>query len=900
MNKLALLCCIGLLFLACKKESPVQPHRNLPPKTLLWLFPDSTIAEGVSKQTIRWWGEDPDGIVYGFLFAVDTARTGTIGIPDPDTLKWEWTTRNDTLISFPLRQVQGTFVVFVRAVDNTIGIHLPEQSSVRLRRSDNSYYWDKNKSENFDDGDELLPNLPTAEDPRGANQSMPLKNSPPRISFANDPTSSTVKELQQPETTYTAATFAWVATDLDGDETITEFRLALNDTTDPARTVSIPASNSLITLLVPRARSDTATSEVDADIYSGNFLNRRFIRTIPGLRLNALNTFYVQAKDVAGEFSPRIHMPQSSGRWYVRKPQGRLLTVIDYISSDSTNAASFYRSTFAQVVLPGGSLANYDELNIGRGVTAQDKQNSSAGIGNPVYGALVARYLDPAFIYTLFLYDYVFWYTDQYPSLQIAQQSLFQYKNNTFDGRRGRVIFSTTFGTDPDPRGTLRDFTPVESVSPMNLTGSYPLPAMGDSRIPGGHRVEPDSSDLTSIFPPLAFSGSGIYSVFMRSVNRQPGARYIYRMQTDTRVPTRYTYVVAFDSLLSVANPSGSNLVAVGNNGAIVTSNDGGTSWSLGTRQVDATLRSVYFATATKGWAVGDAGTILVTNDAGNTWTNQSVITSQSLTGVRFTDAQKGLVCGTKGLMIMSTDGGNAWTSLSTGTTKNLRSVSYLNGTTAVAVGDSTAIIKSTDGGTSWNLRSSGLPGSTIRNFLSVQFPSPTVGYVVGSSGVVRKTTDGGETWNAVSSLPSGSSLGSLRSAFFTDAQRGWVVGNFNNLAGISNVGAVYVTSDGGLAWVQQFSDNVAQNGTTQALLAVAFSSSSNGVMTGSGGIIVSTQNGGTAWSFQPRGSLNVGVIDGDKRFVFVGLPLHVLNGQPGDDLVKGFLEHVFLREFNE
>jgi hypothetical protein len=37
-----------------------------------------------------------------------------------------------------------------------------------------------------------------------------------------------------PEITFTVATFSWIGSDLDGDETIREYQYALNDTVNPA------------------------------------------------------------------------------------------------------------------------------------------------------------------------------------------------------------------------------------------------------------------------------------------------------------------------------------------------------------------------------------------------------------------------------------------------------------------------------------------------------------------------------------------------------------------------------------------------------------------------------------------------------------------------------------------
>src|SRR5512135_2919135 len=87
------------LVAGCSKDYPDQPLPNRTPKTYLWLFPDSTIAQGNSRQRIRWWGDDPDGIIKGYLFtAGKVVRQGGGYL---DSLAWIWTTRNDSLVAFP-------------------------------------------------------------------------------------------------------------------------------------------------------------------------------------------------------------------------------------------------------------------------------------------------------------------------------------------------------------------------------------------------------------------------------------------------------------------------------------------------------------------------------------------------------------------------------------------------------------------------------------------------------------------------------------------------------------------------------------------------------------------------------------------------------------------------------
>ena len=510
--------------LSCSERIADTPLEQGVPRTLLWLFPDGELAVGVSRQSIHWWGEDPDGLVRGFLLSFSAIGSPTTSVPQPDTLRYTWMTTTDSLVLFPLDTLFRNFLVVARAVDDRFE-GLPQQSVVRLTPEP---FWDRNDNGIRDGDDPLLPTLTAAMDPRGAALTFPVRNTRPTITFLAGPLDQT-KPLKQPDTTFTAATFAFKGADFDGDNTLRSYRIALNDTSEGSW-LNVSLRDTIVTLVVPRARSDGAGSEVTADVYGGYFLGRRLLGQIEGLRLDAPNIFYVQVEDVAGERSDPLQLPSATDHWYVRRPRGRLLLVSDYISFDASLALQTYLETLASV--PGGQFQTVDRLDIGRGLTAADKV-----LGTP--GALVPPYVDPALIYTFLLFDYVLWYTDQYPSLAVAQLSLFTYIQNG-----GKVLFSTSFQTTADPRGALRDFAPIDSVSSVDLSPTRPPvpPAVaGDSRIPAGLLVLPDSTDPGRIYPLLAFNATpAIHSIFLRPVYRRADARYIYHLEADPRVPARY------------------------------------------------------------------------------------------------------------------------------------------------------------------------------------------------------------------------------------------------------------------------------------------------------------------------------------------------------------------------
>lgn len=167
---------------------------------------------------------------------------------------------------------------------------------------------------------------------------------------------------------------------------------------------------------------------------------------LPNLKLNSLNTFYVKAKDIAGSFSRTIAMPDSQKKWYVKKPKGEILIIDDYTIAD--NAEGFYLK-----MLDSLGLGNkYDYLDIKYGKTA-----TTPGIYLP-------KFINPTFIETLRLFKAVFWFTDNDPSLEVAQLSVRNYTE-----RGGKILLSMVFPQIFDTR-SLGDFLPIDSVSPTPIS----------------------------------------------------------------------------------------------------------------------------------------------------------------------------------------------------------------------------------------------------------------------------------------------------------------------------------------------------------------------------------------------------------------------------------------------
>lgn len=170
--------------------------------------------------------------------------------------------------------------------------------------------------------------------------------------------------------------------------------------------------------------------------------------------------------------------------------------------------------------------------------------------------------------------------------------------------------------------------------------------------------------------------------------------------------------------LLGIAN-SGAHLVAVGDRGNIVVSNDGA-NWAQVQVPVRSTLTSVTFADQNNGWAVGHDAAILHTGDGGKTWQLQSFQPEleKPFLDVLFADASRGYAVGAYGLFMTTSDGGATWAELDAPAVRedelHLNSLTRLGSGEYFVVGESGTMGLSVDG-TTWERLTSPYDGSLYK-----------------------------------------------------------------------------------------------------------------------------------------------------------------------------------------
>jgi photosystem II stability/assembly factor-like uncharacterized protein len=253
--------------------------------------------------------------------------------------------------------------------------------------------------------------------------------------------------------------------------------------------------------------------------------------------------------------------------------------------------------------------------------------------------------------------------------------------------------------------------------------------------------------------------------------------------------------------LLAVAH-AGKRLVAVGERGIVVLSDDDGRRWRQAVAVPSSvTLTAVRFADARHGWAIGHGGVILHSRDGGEIWHKQADGRSlaaaavdaagagaveqqraarqladdgpdKPLLDLHFHDKHHGFVVGAYNLCFETHDGGSTWTSVMPrlDNPKGLHLYAiHADGGTLYIAGEQGLLLRSQDGGKTFVRLTSPYAGS----WFSLAVPRPGVVVAAGLRGNIFVSADRGESWAAVPGAPPASIVGSAVSGDGT-----WVLVN--------------------------------------------------------------------------------------------------------------------------
>ena len=253
--------------------------------------------------------------------------------------------------------------------------------------------------------------------------------------------------------------------------------------------------------------------------------------------------------------------------------------------------------------------------------------------------------------------------------------------------------------------------------------------------------------------------------------------------------PSIISSMAAQSVMLSVAR-AGHRLVAVGERGFIIVSDDNGVSWSQVGSPVSVTLVKVRFIDDVEGWAVGHAGVVLHTRDGGLSWNKQldgvqaaeiefqeakqategsddaekmqeRLAQAQQLVDdgpdkplldTLFLDAKNGLVVGAYGLAFVTHDGGLSWQSIRSRIDNpnglHLYSIERVGGDLFIA-GEQGTLLRSSNEGKTFEPLTSPYEGTTF----GLQATNSNFIVAFGLRGKAFESKDRGDTWQPLDTL---------------------------------------------------------------------------------------------------------------------------------------------------
>lgn len=282
---------------------------------------------------------------------------------------------------------------------------------------------------------------------------------------------------------------------------------------------------------------------------------------------------------------------------------------------------------------------------------------------------------------------------------------------------------------------------------------------------------------------------------------------------------------------------------------------DGGRNWQALPNPTQGEVRNRILDknTILRGSSTSQGTQFSLSEDAGQTWRTVSVARSASIYDMdsfEFRKHASGVWTQRRygETQSLSTDGMVSWqvlNDLGAAAAKALRASWFFDAKRGLALSAAGELLETGDGGLQWSVKLKGLQTDGYRQ-QRFQFINASKGWLLNGDGKVYRTLDGGTSWST--SLQGRVTIAAFQ---FLDENKGFALATDYSDAELPYGKQILLaSSDGGLSWTMQA--DLFKHGWVTGL---AFADASKGLLVGSSGRILSTDDGGLNWVSRFSGS---------------------------------------------
>lgn len=326
----------------------------------------------------------------------------------------------------------------------------------------------------------------------------------------------------------------------------------------------------------------------------------------------------------------------------------------------------------------------------------------------------------------------------------------------------------------------------------------------------------------------LKWVGLAAQVAFLAMPSRPVMAAEYIDLLDATAMPSQF----AQQGMLTGLANAGERLVAVGQRGHILYSDNAGQHWQQAKVPVSSDLVAVYFSSQQQGWAVGHDGVVLHSSDAGQSWIRQ--LDGRQVGPIMLAWYQQQLASQPDDANLQARVS-NAQRMVEEGADKPFLDVWFESDQVGYIIGAFNMIFRTDDGGQHWTPLLERTDNPSALNLYALR-PVGDDLFVVGEQGLVLKLDHSSDRFKAMPTPYNGSFFG--------------ITGKPGAALVFGLRGNVFRSTDGGASWTK------IELGLPMSITASSITADGRIVLVSQAGHVLVSKDNGASFEIQPRTAL--------------------------------------------